>query len=182
MEMGTVLRVIRDDLQNRYQWSKNHCRVVEQGEPLDNSPEFFVGITDGGTDGSPQDGFRLQELYRVNIWVWRRLGQYPQDRQGNAMIDADPHLGNIAMTSQLEREVKKRIHMSYALIEKINAACDAMTGEQTSKIVHPFVYQGSSVTQTKTVDDGGPSVAFTGRQLRFGGAMNIETICPEDHE
>lgn len=177
MELGTVLKVVRDQLRLKFSWKKAHCRVVPNGEPLERSPEFFVGLCDGGIEGGIEDGYFEYEKFRIEVWVWRRLGQYSKDRHGNAMLDEDPHLANIQLPSGLERRVKKFIHMNYALMNAINTEFGTGTSDAGSGLQHPFVYQGSSRTQVQNANDGGTSVAsFAGRQLRFSGGLHVDPI------
>lgn len=183
MDTGTILRVVRDELRQKYGWSKNHCRVTEQGEPLQQSPEFFVGIIDGGIEGSPADGYYLEETYRLHVWVWRRITQHPKDRKANVLLDEEPHLGNVRLPSDLERQVKKFIHHNHRLRQAINDAFGAGTEEHGSGLSTPFIYQGSTTTQVLPVVDGvgGQVPTYAGRMLRFGGAMHIDPICDGDH-
>ncbi|MFI4874761.1 MAG: hypothetical protein ACIALR_05470 [Blastopirellula sp. JB062] len=182
MELGTILRVARDGLREKYGWKKSQCRITAQGEPLELSPEFFVGIHDAGIEGGVIDGYYLEETYRIEVSVWRRLGQYPKDRLDDVLIDEDPHLVNVDLPSRLEKQVKDFIHFSYPLMNAINQAYGAPSEENGPGLLKPFIYQGSTRTKTLVVNDGGtkPSPAYAGRTLRFGGAQLIAPICTEN--
>lgn len=181
LEEGIILRCVRDELRKKYGWSKEHCRVMPRGVPLEQGPEFFVGVTDAGIEGSPVDGFYLAETFRLEVWVWRRSSQYPTDRHQSLMLDKDPHLGQIWLPSGLERAVKQFVHMNYDLMTAINDAAGTGTTTGGSGLQHPFVYQGSSATTPQSVNDGGGGQVYFGRQIRFGGALHIDPVDTTHH-
>lgn len=176
MSMGICLRVIRDTLRTTHGWHPRDCRPMPRGEPPENHPsEWFVGIDEAGVDSGPDDFYGLQETYRVDIWVWRKLGQYPKDELGTVLLDEDPHLANILLPEDLERKVIKTMHFSYAIMNAINVVIDP-SAENGSGLNQPFRYQGRGRTTTTLVNDGGGGQSWAGRALRFGGAKRTQTI------
>lgn len=178
MAMGTILRVVRDELRRLNNWPNEACRVAFRGEPLDNTPtEFFVGIDEVGTTSGPQHTYDLEETYRLEIWAWRKLPQYPHDRREAVLVDEDIYLGHVELPHDLERKILQAVHFQYPLMNKINEAMGVPTPENGSGLIAPLVYEGRSRTQTKVVSDGGQTAeAWAGRGLRFGGATRIQSI------
>jgi len=178
MNLGLLLRVVRDQLRRRFHWQADQCRVTPDGSPLEGSGSMFVGIVDGGIQGSRVDGYFHEEVFQVDVAVWRRTDGWPDDRLENTLLDEDRHVTNVALPSELERQIKRFLHFNYGVMNCVNQQVSQCAGVQGG-LIHPLIYQGSDATKLFHSKSSGQ--AWAGRLLHFGGAVQVDPISQDEN-
>ena len=106
MSMAVVLQRVRDHLRSALALSADQCGVRVGGHPPASSGELYVAVDELGVECTARD--HLREVYVVEVALWRRVGQWPDDRAGDALLRDDAYLAGALTLDRLERSVIAR--------------------------------------------------------------------------
>jgi hypothetical protein len=173
MSMGAVLRQVRDHLRGAMPLAADQCGVQPAALPPESAGELYVAVDEVGVQSAARA--HLSETYEIEVAVWRRAGQYPADRRGDAQLRDDPHLAGILTLDDAERAVIRHLHGNYL---DVTAAASAAIGAGTSGNGDVFqlalYYQGRGRTEEHPPRGRHQVAAWLGRRLRFAGMTRVQ--------
>lgn len=178
MTMGAILEETRDRIRVLYSFGKDQCDITIGGRPRDSCGELFIGVDEAGVDplGDSQKNHFAGEEHRISIGIWRRAGQYGEDRSGHALLSDDPYLAGIQTLDDIERKVYVAIHMNQELRQAVNVRLSVPSTKGDS-VTTPLAYGGRTKTQSENVNDGGSgSGPWFFRIMRFTGMKRVQSL------
>lgn len=178
MTMAAILEETRNHLRKRYAWENDQCRVSFLGEPVDSAGEFFIGIDEESVDpmSDTQVNDYLGEVHRIAIWIWRKSGQYGDDRRGDMLLPEDLYLAGIETLDTLTRKVIKAVHQNQDLRAAVNTRLVAPS-DKGDIVQTPLAFNGRSRTQGRSVEDGGAGDGpWMVRTVRFIGMKRVQCL------
>lgn len=177
MTLAIILDVAAEYLRQRNKWTKDQCRVMPDGEPAGVSigSQFFVGLDELSIrPGDYRNQLQLQETAGIEIFIWRKSGQFPKDRQGH-LIDKDNQYLNLLMPSSIERNIIRQIHGNMEIVTVANQQAGTNTDNSGSGFSLPLKLLGKSKQVPTTLDAGGPApIPYVLRRLQFGGMYRFQ--------
>ena len=176
MSMAVVLQRVRDHLRSALALSADQCGVRVGGHPPASSGELYVAVDELGVECTARD--HLREVYVVEVALWRRVGQWPDDRAGDALLRDDAYLAGALTLDRLERSVIAALHGNYTDIPAAaNAAIGA--GSPGGGDVFQLALYYAGRTRTEAWQDrrqSGSPTAWLGRRLKFAGMNRVQAM------
>ena len=174
MSMGVVLKQVRDHLRNSMSLGVDQCGIAPGGSPPETAAEFYIAIDESQVRSTARD--HLNEVYEIEIAVWRRPGQFPADQQGDLTLADDPYLAGILTLDDLERAVIRNIHANYA---DVTAAANTAIGapsEQAGDVFQLAMYYAGRAGTEVIKHETGRDAAWFGRRLKFAGMNRVQSL------
>lgn len=176
MSMAAVLDEVCDHLRSALSLSAAECDIRPGGWPPRAAGEFYVAIDDLGVASAARE--HLEEEYRIEVAIWRRAGQVPDDRLGDLARRGDPYVAALRTLDVLERAVLRALHANYAqIMAGANAALGA--GETGGGDVFQLAlyYTGRSRPETHPSRPSGERpLEWITRRLEFAGMNRVQPL------
>lgn len=176
MSMGAILKQVRDHLRDAMPLAADQCDIRPDGEPPQSAGELFVAVDELGVTSTARS--YIEEQFEVEVAVWRRAGQYPADRIGDAQLSDDPYTAGLFTLDDLEREAIRRLHGNFTdVTAAVNTALGTGSGNAGDSFRLALYYEGRGRTEVLPPSRGAQQPAqWLGRRLRFVGMNRIQAL------
>lgn len=176
MSMGAILQEVRDHLRTALSLGADQCGIQIGGTPPEAAGNFYVAVDELGVESTAQQ--HLQENYQVEISLWRRLGQTPSDRSGEALLRDDPYLSGAQSLDDLERSVIKNLHANYTdITTAANTAIGAGANPNGDVFQLALYYAGRKRTETwQAAGKKKNPPTWLVRRLKFVGMNRVQAL------
>lgn len=152
--------------------AKHYVDIQPGGHPPAAMGEFYIAVDEVGTQQLDHD--KLHEVYRLDVTISKRTGQYAPDKYG------DMYAKNARTIRQLERAVIVAIHNNHVLRIAVNAELGAPSEVTGDACINPMWHTGTDKTRPEGPAwcGGNPDSvdAFLVRVVHFGGGRRIQDI------
>jgi len=176
MSMGALLQQVRTHLRNVVPLDADQCDIELLGQPRPSAGETYVGIRELRVRSLSRE--HLSEEYEIEVSIWRRLGAFPSDRQGDLALRDDPYLASVLTLDDLERAVIRNLHANYTdIMAAANETLETgdrfqlalyYTGRGPSEVVKSSSHHRQNGTRTS-------GIAWIGRRLIFTGMNRVQS-------
>ncbi len=173
MSMGAILKQVRDFLRSSLPADIAQCDVRPGGEPPEVAHEWFISVDELAVRSNARNC--LDETYEIEISLWRRAGCYPQDRQGDALLQDDPYSSGLPTLDDIERDVIRLLHGNRTgITAAVNLALG--TGETGSGDIfqEPLYYAGRRRTEVRGTGRRDSQTRWFVRRLKFTGMRRVQ--------
>jgi len=175
MSMGVILKIVRDSLQTALSLDKDACGVQSGGRPPNSAGELYLAVDELGVQSTARA--HLREVYELEIALWRRGGQYADDRHGDVLLADDPYLAGVRTLDALERDVIRHVHGNYSdITAAANAEIGAGGGEAGDIFQLALYYVGRGRTETIPRPAADRTIDWIGRRLKFLGMTRVQAL------
>lgn len=186
--MSVVLQATVQHLRSVLSWEKEQCDVQPNSMPPPSAGQWYVAVDDAGVDQrtAANGDLILEEIYTVEIAIWRRPNQLPEDRRKELLKLHSRYLLACETIESLERKVLWGMLGTtagqLANRQKWRALANTLGGFPTAaggdEIRMPLLYQGRSRNETMSIPgrSEGSSDEWFGRRLRFKGGDRIQQL------
>ena len=173
MSMGAILQQVRDHLRSAMSLGVDQCDVRPGGMPTAAAGEFYVAVDELGVQSTAQS--HLREQYEIEVSIWRRTGQYPDDRLSDVVLRDDVYLAGIQTLDDLERSVIKNLHANYTdITAAANTAIDAGAPGKGDIFQLALYYTGRSRSEVLDHNPKENPAPWLGRRLKFTGMIRVQ--------
>ena len=176
MSMGLALEGARDFLRQETGWSANQCGIQHQGIPPATAGDFYVAVDDNGVETGREVNNELREIVGLEISIWRRERDMPQDMSGLSFLDQ--HRYKVAATTleNMERLVIKTLHHNWSFRVFINDRFALPSDAVGDVFLGSLTYRGRGRNETVGLPESNDATMFIGRRLRFRGLHRTQKI------
>ncbi|MEM8681664.1 MAG: hypothetical protein AAGF97_20135 [Planctomycetota bacterium] len=155
------------------QWNQNSVNIHMGATPPPTAGQFYVSIDEQGEDETSVDASQeLRERVSIQVAVWRRVADVPQDMTSQVMLPTNIYRATSSSLSAIQRRVIIALHKQYSVMEAYNDKIRAQqgSGENWGIASLPLRYVGRTPNeQYNAANEGGAFVFWLGRRLSFRG-------------
>jgi hypothetical protein len=175
MSMGIILNQVRSHLREALTLSSDQCDIQPSGIPPEAAGEWYLAIDELGVASEARD--HLAEEFAIEVSIWRRLGQFPADRRGEALLPESAYLAAMHTLDGLERRVILSLHGNFGeLVSGANAAVGAGQPGGGDVFQLALYYEGRGRAETLPRTTGRQQPQWIGRRLKFRGMNRVQSL------
>lgn len=152
--------------------AKFYIDIQPGGHPPAICGEYYIAVDEAGTTNKLVDS-GLSEIYRMDIWISKRTGQFAADRYG------DMYRNNARSLRLLERAVIVAIHNNHTLRVAVNTELSAPDADEGDVCLNPMWFVSRDPTRFAGPDWAGSQKdqdTFLVRQLHFAGGRRNQAM------
>jgi hypothetical protein len=173
--MGIILNQVRSHLREALTLSADQCDIQPSGSPPEAAGEWYLAIDELGVASHSRD--HLAEEFSIEVAIWRRLGQFPADRRGEAMLPESVYLAAMHTLDSLERRVILALHGNFAeVVAGANTEAGAGMSDGGDVYQLALYYQGRDRAETLPNQRSRQQPQWIGRRLKFRGMNRVQAL------
>lgn len=167
MIVGAILTRVRDHLRQALDLPDDQVDIRYAGLPPATAASPYVAIRELGVKSDGRSF--LREEHQLEISLWRRATDLPDDVSADALYGDDAVLPDVATIDQLERLAIAALHGNdIAISQALNQSLGLGSGSAGDRFQLPLFYTGRKGTEL--------SRPWLGRRLHFTGLTRVQPI------
>ncbi|MEX0794789.1 MAG: hypothetical protein WD045_16745 [Pirellulaceae bacterium] len=171
MLTGTILTVIRDHLIAQLPLNPAQCQIRPTGTPAAETLDQCVTLRELGI--ACEGRTFLREEYHLEVAIWRRGEDLPDDRAEQAIYAVDPVSPNAPTMEAWEHEIIRHLHGNDPDIRQVLNQQFGPEGAYGERFQLPLFYIGRGPTERVTLKP--QATTWYVRRLKFTGLSRVVT-------
>lgn len=174
MIVGTILTRVRDHLRGELALPADQIEIRIHGHPPASAGPTFIALREQGVKSDGRSF--LREEHHIEITLWRRLTDLPEDAAAVALYGDDPVQPDAATLDELERAIIRAVHGNeLAFVLALNQSLGLSSGGPGGPFQLPLYYTGRKGTEIVR-QSGAPASTWAVRRLQFVGLNRVQSL------